>query len=284
MKRAIKDLCQLSDDALFDEVAAGIGYVIESVRGLDTAAHKLSKSGQKHPALLLGNLAEEEAAKILILIDAVRCPCKRHKEKSRTLGYFYHHLAKGIYSEVCRWHPVDYQELTRNVELERESHHLDGPNDVDWIFPNDITQRREDELYVGYMQADSREGEQGNCYWNAPAKMEIGLGYYTSNIVHLIQALHAAQATTPEGLSVIAETWRPVIIRPQMQSREVKSLNLQTLEELERRNILGCGSTKAQGLILDLWPFPLWPLDLNKHDVKKEKLKTVQKKSRSQNW
>ena len=284
MERAIKDLCQLSDDAFFDEVATGIGYVIDSVSGLDTAAHTLSKSGQKHPALVLGNLAEEEAAKVLILMDSVRCPRKRQKEKSRTLGYFYDHLAKGIYVDVCRWSPLDYQEVMRNVELERKSHYLDGPHDVDWIFPNDITQRRVDDLYVGYLRADSREDKQGYCYWNAPAKMEIGLGYYTSNIVHLIQALHAVQVTTPEGLSVIAEIWRPVTVRPQMQSREVQSLNRQTLDELASRNILGCASTEAQAHVIDLWPFPLWPLDLNKRDVNKEELRKTQQEHHYQDW
>ena len=59
----------------------------------------------------------------------------RVEEKSRTLGYFHDHLAKGIYARACDWSPVvgDLAEMKRKVEEERKEYHLDGPNDVDWI-------------------------------------------------------------------------------------------------------------------------------------------------------
>ena len=103
MERAIKDLCQLPDARLFEEVATGIGHVVKVVGRLDTATHNLSEAGNHHAARILGNLAEEEAAKVLILLDAVRCPRKRQTERSRVLGYFHDHLAKGLYAEVCHW-------------------------------------------------------------------------------------------------------------------------------------------------------------------------------------
>ena len=46
LERAIKDLCQLSDPDLFEEVAAGIGHVMESVKGLDVAACVLDEGGR----------------------------------------------------------------------------------------------------------------------------------------------------------------------------------------------------------------------------------------------
>ena len=103
MERAIKDLCQLSDASLFEEVATGIGHVVEVVDRLDAAARSLSEASERHPARILRNMAEEEAAKVLILVDAVRCPRKRQTERSRVLGYFHDHLAKGLYAEVCHW-------------------------------------------------------------------------------------------------------------------------------------------------------------------------------------
>ena len=51
---------------------------------------------------MLRNLANEEAAKVLILLDVVRCPKSRSTDKSRTLSYFYNHLAKRIYAQVYR--------------------------------------------------------------------------------------------------------------------------------------------------------------------------------------
>ena len=138
MERAIKDLCQLADAELFGEVATGISHIVNNANRLDSAAAKLSENDHRHAARIVGNLAEEEAAKGLILLDAVRCPRNRSADRDRTLGYFYDHLAKGIYAEACGWRPADFAEVTRYVESERKEFYLDGPNDVDWIFPNRI--------------------------------------------------------------------------------------------------------------------------------------------------
>lgn len=100
MERAIKSLCQLPDTNLFDEIATGVDLIIESVRELYSASHGLRETDSHRAARVLRNLAEEEALKVLILVDAVRCPLDRQEEKSRALGYFYDHLAKGIYAEA----------------------------------------------------------------------------------------------------------------------------------------------------------------------------------------
>ena len=120
MERAIKDLCQFRDARLFEEVATGIQHIVEVTHRLDAAAHKLSSGEKHHAARIMGNLAEEEAAKALILMDAVRCPPERQNEKSRTLGYFYDHLAKGIYAEACGWRPANFADVTRYVEQDRQ--------------------------------------------------------------------------------------------------------------------------------------------------------------------
>ncbi len=96
MERAIKELCRLPDSELFEEVATGIGHVVEVVGRLDAAALTLSEANHHHASRILGNLAEEEAAKALLLVDAVRCPRQNNpKAMSRTIGSFYDHLAKG---------------------------------------------------------------------------------------------------------------------------------------------------------------------------------------------
>ena len=216
MERAIKDLCQLSDADLFKEIAIGIGHVIDAVNELDAATRKLHEVNHHYPARILESLATEEAAKVLILVDAVRCPQNRLKERSRTLSRFYDHLAKGICAEACHWRPVDFAEVKRNIDRQRRGYYLDGPNDVDWISPNFITQQREDKLYVGYIREDAEEG-QGERYWASPSdfyKTGTVLGYLTPTVITLVRALHQVKATTPEGLSVIAEVWRPVDVCP----------------------------------------------------------------------
>lgn len=71
MRQAIKDLCQLNDERLFSEVAEGLSYVVEHVENLNNAALNLNKEKYFDPAKILGALADEEAAKALILLEAI---------------------------------------------------------------------------------------------------------------------------------------------------------------------------------------------------------------------
>ena len=87
-----------------------------SGNGLGVAARKLYEEGYRHPACVLNNLATEEAAKVLVLVDAVRCPRNKSTEKSRTLGYFYDHLAKGIYAAVNNWSPADFADVMHGID------------------------------------------------------------------------------------------------------------------------------------------------------------------------
>ena len=287
MERAIKDLCQLSDASLFEEVATGIGHVVEVVHRLDTAARRLSEASEHHPARILGNLAEEEAAKVLILVDAVRCPRDKQKEKSRTLGYFYKHLAKGIYAEVCKWSPADFAEVMRGVEHERVEHYLDGPSDVDWISPNHITQQRVDQLYVGYVRDDSDEEGQGERYWVCPRNDDLFddlFGYQTPPVIDVTRALHRVGATAPAALTVVAEVWRAVEVRSEMRFDELERLNWRTLEVLEERGLLAAAPAEVNAVIRDRWPFPLWPLDLRVRKVEKEHLREVRRRWSPDDW
>jgi hypothetical protein len=68
-------------------------------------------------AKVLEGFAKEEAAKILILMDAVRCPPKLVASKlNRIVGWFYDHLARLIYAEAVSWKPLNFASTwTTNV-------------------------------------------------------------------------------------------------------------------------------------------------------------------------
>lgn len=276
MRRAIKDLCRLSDTQLFQEVAKGITFILENVERLDAAARKLSNTNDYHPAKILGGLAKEEATKVHILLDAVRCPSNRNEEKARTLGYFYDHLAKGIYARACGLQLPTFGEFSQYIDREREDCYLDGPNDVDWIVSNDITREREDDLYVGYVCDDTQEDGNGKRYWKSP-RVEMMDGYYsTPTIVHIANALHGVGATTAEGLTIIAEIWRPFEPRTETTAQELSELNNRTLEALSGRKLI---VTDDQEKILEIKcsrMFPLWPLDLRVRKINKAKLRKLQ--------
>ena len=170
--------------------------------------------------------------------------------------------------EASAWHPENFAEVRRLVDRLRRDYYLEGPNPVElhWVFPNQITQWREDNLYVGYTRDD-----QGGNHWVPPHV--IGTSYHTPAVIDLARALHQTRATTPEGLSIVAEVWRPVEVRNEMRwLTEQRELNRKTLVELEDRGLVPA-STQIDGEIWDNWVFPLWPLDLRMCRVDKEKLR-----------
>lgn len=73
-------------------------------------------------AEVLEGFAKEEAAKILILMDAVRCPVKLLPSKLGTIiGWFYNHLARLIYADAVTWKPMHLAQLRQYVEPRRKA-------------------------------------------------------------------------------------------------------------------------------------------------------------------
>src|SRR5438309_985887 len=153
--KAITDLDQLPDKGLFEEVADGLNHVADHTLTLDSQARVLFTEGKSRGARILRAIAKEEAAKYLILIDAVRCPRIPGSSLFPThLRRFNDHLAKGIYAHVCNLRPGTLGELHSWIDQERKEYYLDGPNDVDWIFSNRLVREREESFYVDYTEND----------------------------------------------------------------------------------------------------------------------------------
>ncbi len=104
--KAIQDLSQLADDALFSEIAAGAALCVSNARQIDGDSILLNDLRRPAGSQILRLAAEEEAAKVLILLEAVRCPrIERQSDFNRQLQYFNDHLAKGIYAQYCSRRP-----------------------------------------------------------------------------------------------------------------------------------------------------------------------------------
>ena len=103
---------------------------------------------------ILANLAEEEAAKYLILIDAVRCP-RDTPNFGRQLAKFNQHLAKGLYAESAMLSPVNFREVAQYMNRQRKELYLDRDGEMDWICRNHILQRRDTQMYVDYLRTES---------------------------------------------------------------------------------------------------------------------------------
>ena len=97
-----------------------------------------------------------------MLIDAFRSPAAGPAELSRQFARAGQHLPKLIYAQIADYLIASQTELLAAVERHRPQLHLDGPNDFDWIFANELISERERMLYV-----DLIEDEDG-LDWLAP--------------------------------------------------------------------------------------------------------------------
>jgi hypothetical protein len=190
-------------------IGEGLPVLLASAQELADAEKQLPREHQRARAILIGQ-AEEEAAKILILLDAVRCPPERQKELNRTLGNFYRHLARLIYAAASRWHAATLPELAGYVNRERISHYLDGQYGPEFLFRNDLLDEREGFLYADLIDHD------GDLEWRKPGPRFGGVpiehDLLGSNVpwfhaLPFVEALSRLSILTPEGLKVVARTW-----------------------------------------------------------------------------
>src|SRR5688572_19964072 len=101
--KQLRSLANLPISKRLDLIAVGLPILLRSAEGL-YAARATVGAGSRSGEILLGH-AKEEAAKILILLDYVRCPPGLSKRAQGQLNAFYDHGARLIYAQVCRWRP-----------------------------------------------------------------------------------------------------------------------------------------------------------------------------------
>lgn len=272
-RKAIQDLVQLSDDALFSEMEIGLNLCLINARRIQADAVLLSDNKRERGARILQLAAQEEAAKVLILVDAVRCPPKR-PEFPRQLQKFTDHLAKGIYAEYCATKPATFGQAREWVERERKEFYLDGPNDVDWIFYNDILRRREDTIYVDYQELD------GGHEWHDPAfggaaRLSAGV-FFTSSVLRLTDAMSNTGCLTAAALAEMASMWREVEMQDDFSWVALRDLNVETLNILKAKALLVDRPAEEYSTIGNDWLFPLWSLDLRTDKVKQSELRAIQ--------
>ena len=272
--RAIRDLAQLSDTDFLHALSIGMQLVVRHVDRLWAGTCLLNDQKQFQAGRVLAKIAEEEATKFLILLDAVRCPKQRSDLLGAQLGRFNCHLAKGLYAKASMYRPGTLDELQSYVDLDRDSFYLDGPNHLDWIFRNEVIEGRESTFYVDYIHRD--EGHQ----WTDPTQLGDVLGSAVKpSAVHAMNCLHGAGISTAGALVSIAELWRVKEIEPQTPCTEIFAWNRDTLALLDSRGQLNQQSNHNLRWIANDWQFPMYSLDLTMRKIERDTLRT-----RQQNW
>lgn len=277
--RAIKDLSQLGDTEFFAELAKGLRLCLANALQLWRGALRLLAADRRQGFNILQLFVEEEAAKFHILLDAVRCPRQPADVLSRQLGYFNQHLAKGLYAWYYNWFcPADLAEIRHHMDRERKALYLDGPNDVDWVFQNDILRKREESVYVDYVAyTDSSRDEH---YWHCPNPrlLRIEMSRTRPKVLDVALALHGVGMSDESALAAIADLWRAVPMDDAIQWPALRELNSRTLKILEEKQLLRA-RPKAIGSVVNDWLFPLYPVNLRGLPVDREDLRQAQR-----NW
>jgi hypothetical protein len=198
-----KRLCQLDAGRRLEFIAEGLPVILRSAMGFWDASQHLRHSASREAKVLEG-FAREEAAKILILMDAVRCPPKLIASRlNRIIGWFYDHLARLIYAEAIGWKPMHLAQLREYVDRQRRGHFLEG-SAGEYILPNWTIYQRESGLYV-----DVEAHQDGTLMWNSPSDAYSGHDFIDTFVPMALQVACAMEQVgmfKVEGLRAVSET------------------------------------------------------------------------------
>ena len=274
--RAIKDMSQLNDSDFFKEVSEGLNLIMDHCSHIEADARYLTEHKRACGSNILKAFLKEEAAKFLILLDAVRCPRGPSERFTKQLARFNEHLAKGIYASVYDSKPTDFGEVRRIVQMECPEYYLDGPNAVDWILRNEILQRREESFYVDYIEND------GSHMWLTPGRFYhpelISSFYYSLQGLEVANALTIAGFNDPDALSVVARRWRTILMEHDFSWHQLREINLNTLKDLEEEGLLKETPEPLCQKIVDGWLFPMYDLDISMVRINKTDLEKTRKR------
>lgn len=251
--KAITDLCHLSDPDLFSTVSAGLRFVLANALNLYRQAAFAGRAGHGQSGIILRGLAQEEAAKFHILFDAIRCP-RGDALESHLKKHFYNHLARRIYAEHYENYSANFADVRSYVDSARVALYLDGPEGFEWIFRNQIIERREQQIYVDYIQADEEH------HWVSPNRLLCLAPIFPPTILNVARALAKAGMTAAPALAIVAGLWRGYHICDATSWGELHQKNTEVLTALQGCGLLRQGSDAD--LIRERWAFPLFALDL----------------------
>lgn len=261
-------IANMSADKQLDLIAEGLPILMKSASDLFSAANALA--GHARASKVLEGHALEEAAKILILMDIVRCPSKvRSSRVGPMMGCFYDHLARLLYIEAQDWRPMDLKELRAYVDQQRRSHYLDGYMG-EYILPNSATATRETLLY-----ADIVTYEEGEPIWSEPTyddPVNSVFPRYPSPW-KTCQALQLVGAFTRRGLDIVATAWGGTDFRSVENSTDASKLARTMLVSLEGEKLIDESAANEHARhLMHRWQLPMYQLDFKKVEVSLDEL------------
>ncbi|MBD3846158.1 hypothetical protein IED13_10655 [Bosea sp. SSUT16] len=263
-------ICNMSTEKRLAFIAEGVPLIHASARSLMEATNTLKEYPRE--AEILEGQAIEECAKILILVDIIRCPAKVVSSRVGTMiRWFYDHLARRIYAKAQTWKPTSLAELQEYIDYDRRSHFVDGDY-FEHIMPNSELFWREAALY-----ADVVSNGEGEPQWHTPLRGMGRIGSWDPPVFSLVNSLAAAGAFSPKGLAILRDTWGSIEFKGDVSWDAVKEPCEAMLKALFDAGLVSESITKGDvSLIRGNWQMPMYHLDFAKVAIPLEDLKREQ--------
>jgi len=250
-------LCQMSAKDRLPFIAEGLPLILKSARRFWAAAQQIDSMPRE--AEVLEGFAEEEAAKILILLDIIRCPAALADRRiGKMSGWFYDHLARLLYARAVSWSPMHVSQLREYIDRERPAHYLEGFY-AEYIVPNWQLFLRESRLY-----ADIEAYEDGQAGWSSPHVVERLWRPQTPPALAVVEALATLGVYSEQGLRAVADIWGQLEFKDAENLEDAHRLTYAMLERLIRENLPAEEATDDHvQSVYRHWQMPMYNLDFS---------------------
>jgi hypothetical protein len=272
LKRAKRALSQMGHEERLAFIAEGLPLILASSLGFWNAARTLESAPRE--AEVLEGFAKEEAAKILILMDAVRCPAHLLPGRiGKIVGWFYDHHVRLILAEAASWRPVDVSQLREYVEPCLKSHYVEG-SCGEYILPNWTLYQRESQLYV-----DIEERDDGTHGWSTPMAHAQAFGFLKPPALAIAEAMSALGMFSVGGLTAVSEIWGGMLFTGMESYADAQALTEKLLKRLllEKLPSEEANQEHVNRLYQD-WQLPMYDFDLKRIEVSLEELQAEQER------
>lgn len=273
--RQARRLCQLPERKRLPFIAEGLPVILDSADGFWMAAQQLTEHHRE--AKVLKCFAEEEAAKVLILMDVARCPRKLVASKlSKMIGWFYDHLAPLIYAEAVVWKPMDLAQLRDYVDQQRRGHYVDGYAG-EFIMPNSAVYERESRLY-----ADVEAYQDGTLAWTTQRdayRTPCALETFQPPALRLAKAMQNLGLFTKQGLQATSDIWGSLEFGDKENHHDGEHLIEQLLKRVHAEGLFGNAAQQSDvATLYNDWQIPMYNLDLSLIPITLDQLKAEQER------
>ena len=265
--RQAGQICMMDESRRLEFIAEGLPIIFSSAKSLIKASQTLTNFSRE--VEILEGHAQEECAKILILVDIVRCPPKVIASRiGPMIKWFYDHLARLIYAEAQPWKPASIKQLQEYVDTTRRSHYLEGAYS-ECIMPNWALFQRESFLY-----ADVIGNEDADPIWSSPLQDWTRSGIDEPITYCIVDALEAFGIFSLPGLQILSQVWGKVDFAGDQDWGVSRTLFDELVDRLYVAKLITERAAEDHACILvNRWQMPMYRIDFSRIPVSLDELR-----------